>query len=254
MFFLIIVALVVLFVVWKVLREQYYGADDSVGYEEEVAPSYGIEPYKLERSSTPTKACYAFIDFQTTGLSVVEGDEDRILEASWLVVDEQMLEIRRGLQLVRQPTLGSLEARRVHGITQERIDQFGVDELEMLDELWSSVADVPYWVFHNASFDLAILLGTVRRLRPELEEPILSHPCICTMKYLSLTTESGAPYLGLVTLAHDLTGIPWSELTRVDMKSWRNVCLTRLCLFVLLKEYPSRAGDKGDLPAELFLE
>lgn len=218
--------------------------------EKSVIPSKNF--FVIERSEGKVPE-YVFIDLQTTGLSTEPGHEDRILQISWLVVDESFKEVRRDTLMVSQESLGSLEARRVHRITEKQMRQFGISEDEMLEIFWEDCAEVPYWVFHNATFDLGILLGTVERLRPEWEEAVLTKQVICTMRYLSLVHDMRLPYLNLIDLTAQLTKIPHDELSRVDVISWRNVCLTRLSLYFLLKDYPDPKGEKGALPAYDFL-
>lgn len=212
--------------------------------------------FNFNKSPSGEVAEYAFIDLQTTGLSTKWGEEDRIVQASWLVTDALMREVSRGTRIVWQESLGSLEARQVHHVTEQQMQAYGITEAQLLQELWAAVGEVPYWVCHNVAFDLGILQGTLRRCAPHTLDNLWKKQVICTMQYLPMVMAKQdyvPPYYKLTDLAMHLTGLTKREIMGVDVVSWRNVCLTRISLFILLRDYPDPEGKQGAMPASFYL-
>lgn len=177
-------------------------------------------------------AKWMILDLQTTSLSVEVGDEARILEASWALLDEQYKLITRHTYRVRQEVSSSPEAFRVHGISDTHLTPYSISEQELVERWFSDLTPGAILVGHNIAFDRAILLGTVRRVAPTRTAELEQLPTFCTMTYLCTSPDSRYP--SLVHLTEELAGIPPQRFYSLRPISWRNVYFTRLCLLHLL--------------------
>lgn len=176
-------------------------------------------------------AKWMILDLQTTSLSVEVGDEARILEASWALLDEQYKLITRHTYRVRQEVSSSPEAFRVHGISDTHLTPYSISEQELVERWFSDLTPGAILVGHNIAFDRAILLGTVRRVAPTRTAELEQLPTFCTMTYLCTSPDSRYP--SLVHLTEELSGIPPQRFYSLRPISWRNVYFTRLCLLHL---------------------
>lgn len=181
-------------------------------------------------------AKWMILDLQTTSLSIEEGKEARILEASWALLDEQYKLITRHTYRVQQEVSSSPEAFRVHGITDTLRTPYSITEQELVERWFSDLTPGVILVGHNIAFDRAILLGTVRRVAPTLVAKLELLPTLCTMTYLCTSPDSTYP--SLVHLTEELAGIPPQSFYSLRPISWRNVYFTRLCLLHLLPNNP----------------
>lgn len=179
--------------------------------------------------TTDEPARYAIIDFQTTGLCTTPGLEDRILQVAWLILSADLHLLDKQVHLVRQESLGSAEACRVHHISPEALQKYGQPEDQVMATLWSSVKAVPTLVFHNAEYDLAIWRGSLQRLSPGLIPCLEAKESFCTLTYVPEHIDGYPHYPSLVALVSFLSGVPVHQL-RTDLPvAWRNVCLTYYC-------------------------
>lgn len=185
----------------------------------------------IPRAEEGAVAKWMILDLQTTSLSVEVGDEARILEASWALLDEQYKLITRHTYRVRQEVSSSPEAFRVHGISDTLLTPYSISEHELVDRWFSDLTPGAILVGHNIAFDHAILLGTVRRVAPTRTAELEQLPTFCTMTYLCTSPDSRYP--SLVHLTEELAGIPPQRFYSLRPISWRNVYFTRLCLLHL---------------------
>lgn len=186
----------------------------------------------IPRAEEGVVAKWMILDLQTTSLSIEEGEEARILEASWALLDEQYKLITRHTYRVQQEVSSSPEAFRVHGIADTLQTPYSITEQELVERWFSDLTPGVTLVGHNIAFDRAILLGTVRRVAPELVAKLEQLPTFCTMTYLCTSPDSTYP--SLVHLTEELTGISPQSFYSLRPISWRNVYFTRLCLLHLL--------------------
>lgn len=177
-------------------------------------------------------AKWMILDLQTTSLNTEEGEEARILEASWALLDENYKLITRHTYRVRQEVSSSPEAFRVHGIADTLQTPYSITEQELVERWSADLKPRITLVGHNIAFDRAILLGTVGRVAPHLVTKLEQLPTLCTMTYLCTSPDS--PYPSLVHLTEELAGIPPPRFYSLRPISWRNVYFTRLCLLHLL--------------------
>lgn len=185
----------------------------------------------IPRAEEGAVAKWMILDLQTTSLSVEVGDEARILEASWALLDEQYKLITRHTYRVRQEVSSSPEAFRVHGISDTLLTPYSISEHELVDRWFSDLTPGAILVGHNIAFDHAILLGTVRRVAPTRTAELEQLPTFCTMTYLCTSPDSRYP--SLVHLTEELAVIPPQRFYSLRPISWRNVYFTRLCLLHL---------------------
>ena len=186
----------------------------------------------IPRAEEGAVAKWMILDLQTTSLSVEVGDEARILEASWALLDEDYKLITRHTYRVRQEVSSSPEAFSVHGIADTLQTPYSITEQELVERWFSDLTPGAILVGHNIAFDRAILLGTVRRVVPTRTAELKQLPTFCTMTYLCTSPDS--PYPSLVHLTEELAGIPPPRFYSLRPVSWRNVYFTRLCLLHLL--------------------
>lgn len=178
------------------------------------------------------------MDLQTTGLSTVKGDEDRILEATWLVLDGAYRLIRRRTIWVQQESLGGEEARSVHHLSGKELERDGVSELDFLTCFFADLPASPITlVMHNAAFDFPILRAMVVRLLPSRVADLDRCPQFCTMKYPVEELGYGERYPRLSELSMRLLGISSWQFRALSPVSWRNAYFTRRCLIALIEEH-----------------
>lgn len=212
-----------------------------------------------EESSVPL---YLVLDLQTTGLSIAPGHEARILEAAWLLLDEQYRDLGHRVMVVRQEEVGSAAAQSVHRLDRRTVQQLGVTEETLLDALLPLLRQARVVVCHNVRFDLSILLGTLRRVRPEEAEGwLVDKEAFCTMVLGAATDPQGHHrYPSLRQLAGAFTGLRPEDMDAIDNTAWRHVCLTRICLaalrprweddrFPAVRDYLDRRVPASCLPA-----
>lgn len=80
-----------------------------------------------------------------------------------------------------------LEASNIHGITNEKANQFGIPIEEALRKLDNLIHESDLVVFHNASFDTGIISGEQIRAGWKPEELIHNNPKIFCTKEKSTT-------------------------------------------------------------------
>lgn len=205
---------------------------------------------KADEEATPQ---YAFIDVQTTGLSTTDGAEDWIVELSWLITDEHLNEIKRGCKRVFHDSSGTLEARRIHGITSRELQLTGIDESLVIKLFLNDVEKARTWVFHNAGFDLSILRASIRLFHPDFIPSLMQKNTFCTMTASPVERLSDHRYLSLIDLTAKLYGFPANSIKRNGIVSWRNVCLTRACFSELRVKYPNNEAFFNGLAASEYL-
>ena len=98
------------------------------------------------------------VDVETTGWSATEGHE--IIEIARVVVDDGAI-TETWSSLVRPERPVPAESTRVHGITQEMLDQAAAPR-EIAQSFHDACGDQPL-VFHNAAFDLSFVNTFLRR-------------------------------------------------------------------------------------------
>ena len=201
-------------------------------------------PFDLEEAPEGAAGKFAVIDFQTTGLTLEEGAEDKIIQAAWLLLDEDFRVLSRRLSLVRQTEASGVEAEQIHHIPYEKILRYGLPEETVLEDLWQEITGEVVLVFHNASFDLGIWHAALSRLAPEQASDLEEKETFCTMTFFPELSagDREEKYLTLGALTCRLTGEePANPAYSRGLTAWRNVCLTRVCLRELFRQYPEEA-------------
>lgn len=188
----------------------------------------------IPQAPEEAETSWLVMDFQTTGLSTVPGNEARILEATWLILDAEFREISRHTCRVRQSIKSDPEALEIHGITDTLHSPYSISESELLQRLMADLKPGVTLVSHNMEYDMAILMATFRRAAREYMEEIAQYPTLCTMTYL--VTGEQQSYPSLVHLTQQLTGLTPQQFYTLHPISWRHCYFTRLCLIALLSQ------------------
>lgn len=225
---------------WLAFRKKQRGRA-SIPEKKEPYENPKSDFYALEEADPGAMPVYAVIDFQTTGLSTKAGEEDRIIQVAWLVVDRDFRVIKRRLSLVRQTRRSAYEAQMVHHIPFDKIMEYGLPESEVLGDLLGDLSEGVALVFHNAAFDLGILRGALRKCGLCEWDDLARRQVFCTMTFLPELRVGTAEekFLSLPNLTAQLTGRPVPKHSFPDtFTAWRNVCLTRICLRRLSELYP----------------
>ncbi|MDO5017395.1 MAG: 3'-5' exonuclease [Porphyromonas sp.] len=201
-------------------------------------PDEAIRLLPIPKAPDTAVPKWCVIDLQTTGLDT---DRDRIVEASWLLMDEAYREIRRSTKLIRQTEIGSPEAIAIHRRTLADLQQLGITEGEWLHSFVTEIPPGVTLVAHNLAFDREILRSTVERIAPEYTNLIDRFEGYCTMMAVKMEAKMEAKgieeegYISLRNLTRRHLGIPDPIFDALTPVSWRNVYFTRLCLQSLNK-------------------
>lgn len=202
----------------------------------------------MKQSGTEPEPLYLILDLQTTGLSIRPGEEDRIVQAAWLILDKHYRDIGHRVVVVDQEDAGSEEAQKVHHLDRHTLEVMGQSEEVLIEALLPLLKSAKVIVCHNVRFDLSILLATVRRIHPQAEYWLKHKEAICTMVLsAALDPMWRHKYRSLKQLTCEYTGISPEDMDRIDITAWRNVCLTRICLAQLRLRHPDET-EPGDLP------
>ncbi len=185
---------------------------------------------------------YAIIDVQTNGLVISDKDIPDALQISWMMTDEEFRVISHDTFLVHQEEIGALSARRVHKVSAEQIERYGVTVKDAADHLNMVLREGVTLVFHNAEFDVMVLNKLLTDAdATALRDTFVSMHCICTMRFEERATKSKHKYPTLSELTHKITRIAPDKLKAHPVVSWRNVCMTRTCAKALLSAYEERS-------------
>lgn len=225
------VALFILFLLWvspRRRKQKGLVADASPVVPQAAREVVTVPP--IPKAEHGAIAKWLVLDLQTTGLSTQKGAEDLIVEATWLLLDQQYQLIRRQTLRVRQANSGSEEAREVHGLSQQDLWRYGVTETQLVEQLLADLRPETTIVMHNAEFDRAILRGTIQRVAPYALAEVDSHSTLCTMTYLP---SDRYPSLGALTTS--ITSFTQSQFRALRPISYRNAYFTRHCLIALLQ-------------------
>ena len=129
-----------------------------------------------------------FFDTETTGLPVNWkapvsdlNNWPRLVQIAWLVYDNSGNKIS-GKDFIIKPEGFSIpaEASRIHGITTEKANSYGVSLMDVLNEFLLQINKADYIVAHNMSFDEKIVGAEF--LRKKLPNSLASKRKICTME------------------------------------------------------------------------
>jgi DNA polymerase III epsilon subunit-like protein len=129
-----------------------------------------------------------FFDTETTGLPrdgkapvTALSNWPRLVQIAWLLVDADGTELRSVEHLIKpQGFVIPADAVRIHGITTERAQQYGIELAVALAEITVDLAAASVLVAHNMPFDEKILGAEFLRL--ERHNPLPAKRRLCTMQ------------------------------------------------------------------------
>lgn len=212
-----------------------YSPMDRIEIEETKETSFFIPPIAPVDSSP--YCCV--LDFQTTGLSTTPNYEDKILEIGAMILDKELRVIRSLYLLVKQDTVGTFEARKVHRISPQKLAMFGIPLLEALRKLQLCISDVGLIVCHNSVFDITIWIRAIQSSMSLAEEQwLLEKRTFCTMDFATKDPIWKGQFPSLRHLFEVQYGRSSGECPHTGIAQ-RNVMLTRLCYQYFLETYSS---------------
>ena len=116
-----------------------------------------------------------FVDVETSGLPVTVDfdtyhhpskigyyDNSRIVEIAYMIYDKDKTLIKQ-LSYIIKPTEFDIKNSHIHGITQEDAMEFGIDILDVFQEMKEDIKDVDTIISHNLRFDLNLILSECYR-------------------------------------------------------------------------------------------
>jgi DNA polymerase III alpha subunit (gram-positive type) len=112
-------------------------------------------------------------DTETNGLNPYTND---IVQLSWEVYDETGKSLKFADEYVQKAVLSPYNIEHL-GITQDMIDERGMDKGELLSQFFIDVAEVDVLVAHNIKFDTDFLIASNIKMQSLLQ----SKTNICTM-------------------------------------------------------------------------
>lgn len=218
--------------------------------DDEAVPRSG-NPFFPPKAPVSAEAYFTVIDIQTNGLISDTGLIPDPIQISWLNLSEDFLVISHKTLLIRQEYLGNLSAKRVHNVSSLQLEEHGKSEFDASEAILEILNIPTILVFHNAEFDVQILHRMLSRHYPEKElSKLHSKKTVCTMRFEEHLYDQEYRYAKLTHRTSQLTGIPISTLSDHPVTSWRNVCLTRLCLKQLCETHRLTLP----LPAHLLVD
>lgn len=229
----VLIIILAIGLVWLLLSSWMSKKEDKI----ELLPINSTQVSQPENPFFPPKAPreakieFTVLDIQTNGLITQKGDIPDAIQISWLHLSKDFQVISHKTLLIRQEYPGNLSARKVHKIDTQQIIEYGKEESEVSKILLDSISDTSVLVFHNAEFDIQVLYQMLgRHYSEEALDTLKRKKTICTMRFEEHLYDQEFRYSKLTHLAHRLSDIPLPILSDHPVTSWRNVCLTRLCL------------------------
>lgn len=199
--------------------------------EHQKIASFSENPFFPPKAPEEVEVAFTVLDVQTNGLITEDGNIPDPIQISWLHLSDDFRVISHKTLLIRQAHLGNLSAHRVHKIDAHQLAEHGKDESEVSQTLLDTLAGSSVLVFHNAEFDIQVLYQMLRRHHSDEDLHVLKQKkTVCTMRFEEHLYDQEYRYSKLIHLAHRLSSIPLPKLSDHPVTSWRNVCLTRLCL------------------------
>ena len=206
------------------------GEEIEVVRDSQTATSACENPFFPPKAPEETDIAFTILDVQTNGL-ITDGHIPDPIQISWLHLSNDFRAVSHKTLLIRQEYLGNLSAYKVHKVEGIHLAEYGKEESEISKTLLNVLSASSVAVFHNAEFDAQVIFQMLRRHYSDNDLDVLKRKkTICTMRFEEHLYDQEYRYSKLTHLAHRLSGIPSSILSDHPVTSWRNVCLTRLCL------------------------
>ncbi|MFE7935605.1 exonuclease domain-containing protein [Streptomyces sp. NPDC057456] len=191
------------------------------------------------------------LDLETTGLST---DDDRIVEAAWLLADHRALAWKSALVNPGVPI--PVDAYDIHGIDDVLVAADGADPRDALDELTGTlakhIADGATLVVFNRTYDLPLLDAECRRhslptLTDRLAQPVQA---IDPMRIRQQTRYRGSNTLAALAELHSPGNLAAHSALGDCLATWD--VLAHLCLHegkaIVRHLARRREGGRSDTP------
>lgn len=182
-----------------------------------------------------------FFDTETNGLpldynapSSNTNNWPRLVQLSWILATSDASIISKGDFIIKPKgfTISS-KSIQLHGITNERANNEGVDIEKALEVFLDDVSKAKFLVGHNINFDMKVVGAELYRLNKK--DVLQSKRSICTMKesinFCAIPTLRGYKYPKLQELYYKLFGKNFSDAHN----SASDTQATMDCFFELLK-------------------
>lgn len=199
--------------------------------EPKIVSIFSENPFFPPKAPEGMKVTFTILDVQTNGLISERGNIPDPIQISWLNLSSDFRAISHKTFLIQQEYLGDLFAHRVHKTDALQLAEYGKEEVEVSKKLLDILSSSSVLVFHNAEFDVQVLYQMLsRHYSEEVLHVLKQKKTVCTMRFEEHLYNQEYRYSRLTHLAHHLSGIPLPTLSDHPVISWRNVCLTRICL------------------------
>jgi DNA polymerase III epsilon subunit-like protein len=175
---------------WPRLLQSFADYGDAFEWLGGSTPTALQERLKVASDGQPA---YLVVDVESNGGG--RGFGQLVVQLAFIVFDKDHIELHRYNELVQLPAGARIHyfAKKVHGISERRVREQGVDAHEALGEFICWCSRVDRVVAHNVAFDAAAIDNTCVQHCVEFELPI--HKLFCTMRlsadHLNLRTTSG---------------------------------------------------------------
>jgi len=135
-----------------------------------------------------------FVDVETSGLPITidfdtyhhpskikKYESSRIIELAYMIYNKDKTLIKQ-ISYIIKPTEFDIENSHIHGITKEDAMKFGVDIIDVFEEMREDIKDIDTIISHNLRFDLNLILSECYRYnQKEIIDKLKNCKHICTM-------------------------------------------------------------------------
>lgn len=132
-------------------------------------------------------------DLETTGLPLTKGwnqyynymeldkyEKSRIVQIAYMCIDDSYNIVCEKQFMFPDIDLGDSE--KIHGISREHLNKYGVDFEDVIDEIYTDFKDCKNLIAHNINFDINILSSELyRRSHQSFASMIRKKNLICSM-------------------------------------------------------------------------
>ena len=160
--------------------------------EDSLGPQKHEGTYDFDNCHENLQPFAIVIDVETTGLIHEEGaptkaklkdwDEGfpRIVQIAWMTLSREYKAVKKKCYTIKQESPIPKDSIAIHGITDDKAHEEGVDLREVLMEFRTDIEECDYFVGHNVQFDKYVIEAEC--LRAKLAKPFAGRVKYDTMK------------------------------------------------------------------------